>query len=79
MNMFANFDEIPAMTLQEIKETKRYGRKHTRKDNMKTAYPPQTKFAGGIIIIWTNSIGPTSLMLHTKSQGHGTSGSREDF
>ena len=51
MNMFAKFDEIPAMTLQEIKETKRYGRKHTHKDNMKTAYPPQTKFAGGIIII----------------------------
>ena len=25
MNMFARFDEIPAMTLQDIKETKRYG------------------------------------------------------
>ena len=47
MNMFARFDENPAMTLQEIKETKRYG----RTDNVKTVYPPQTKFAGGIMKI----------------------------
>ena len=26
MNMFARFNENPAMTLQDIKETKRYGR-----------------------------------------------------
>ena len=45
MNMFARFDENPAMTLEDIKETKRYG----RTDNVKTVYPPQTKFAGGII------------------------------
>ena len=30
MNMFARFDENPAMTLQDIKETKRYGRTHRR-------------------------------------------------
>ena len=30
MNMFARFDENPAMTLQVIKETKRYGRTHGR-------------------------------------------------
>ena len=50
--MFARFDENPAMTLQDIKETKRYRRTHRqthgRTDNMKTVYPPQTKFAGGI-------------------------------
>ena len=53
MNMFAMFDENPAMTLQDIKETKRYGRTHARTDNVKTVYPPQTKFAGGggIIIL----------------------------
>ena len=34
MNMFARFDENPAMTLQDIKETKRYG----RMDNVKTVY-----------------------------------------
>ena len=49
MNMFARFDENPAMTLQVIKETKRYGRTHTQTD-VKTVYPPQTKFPGGIII-----------------------------
>ena len=59
MNMFARFDENPAMTLEDIKETKRYGRTDgrthartdARTDNVKTVYPPQTKFAGGIITI----------------------------
>ena len=58
MNMFARFDENPAMTLQDIKETKRFGRTHALTDartdawtdNVKTVYPPQTKFAGGIKI-----------------------------
>ena len=50
MNMFARFDENPAMTLRVIKETKRYGRTDGRTDNVKTVYPIQTKFAGGIII-----------------------------
>ena len=57
MNMFAWFDENPAMTLRVIKETKRYGRTDGRTDartdgctdNVKTVYPLQTKFAGGII------------------------------
>ena len=30
MNMFARFDENPAMTLQVIEKTKRYGRTDTR-------------------------------------------------
>ena len=55
MNMFARFDENPAMTLWVIKETKRYGRTDgqthgrtdARTDNVKTVYPLQTKFAGG--------------------------------
>ena len=55
MNMFARFNENPAMTLQDIKETKRYGqtdgRTDGRTDNVKTVYPLQTKFAGGIIIM----------------------------
>ena len=53
MNMFARFDENSAMTLRVIKETKRYGRTDARTDgrtdNVKTVYPLQTKFAGGII------------------------------
>ena len=52
MNMFARFNENPAMILQDIKETKRYGRTdartHGRTDNVKTVYPLQTKLAGGI-------------------------------
>ena len=44
MNVFAGFDEILSMTLQDIKETKRYRRTHTHTDNVKTVYPPQ--FAG---------------------------------
>ena len=63
MNMFARFDENQAMTFQDIKETKRDGRTdarthgrththtHARTDNVKTVYPPQTKFAGGINIL----------------------------
>ena len=62
MNMFARFGENPAMTLRVIKETKRYGRTDgrtderthgrtdARTDNVKTVYPLQTKFAGGIIM-----------------------------
>ena len=46
MNMFARFDENQAMNLQDIKETKRYGRTDARTD-VKTVYPLQTKFAGG--------------------------------
>ena len=30
INMSARFDEIPAMTLQDMKETKCYGRRHGR-------------------------------------------------
>ena len=48
MNMFARFDENPAMTLQDIEETKRYGWTDGHTDNVKKVYPPQTKFAGGI-------------------------------
>ena len=40
--MFAMFDENPAMTLQDFKETKRYGQ---RENSI-----PTTKFARGIII-----------------------------
>ena len=50
MNMFVRFDEYPAMTLQDIKKKTLWteGCTDGRTDNMKTVYPPQTKFAGGI-------------------------------
>ena len=55
MNMFARFDKNPAMTLQDIRKQnvtdgRTGGRTQGRTDNVKTVYPPQTKFAGGIII-----------------------------
>ena len=56
MNMFARFNENPAMTLQDIKETKRYGRTdgrtHTRTDGQtdgqhENSIPPTNKVCGG--------------------------------
>ena len=48
MNMFARFDENPAMTLQVIKETKRYGRTHGRTDRQReNSIPPTNKVCGG--------------------------------
>ena len=50
MNMFARFDENPAMTLRVIKETKRYGRTDGctdgRTDNVKTVYPYKQSLRG---------------------------------
>ena len=46
--MFARFDKNPAMTLQDVKETKR-NVTDARTDNVKTVYPPQTKFVRGIM------------------------------
>ena len=34
MNMFARFDEIPAMTVQDIKETKRYGQTYGQRSHI---------------------------------------------
>ena len=44
MTMFAKFDEIPAMTLQDIKETKLYGRMHGQRENN---IPTTNKIFGG--------------------------------
>ena len=43
MNMFARFDENPAMTLRVIKETKRYGRTDPRENSI----PPTNKVCRG--------------------------------
>ena len=47
MNMFARFDVIPAMTLQDIKEAKCHARTHKQNENSITP-SPQTKFAGAL-------------------------------
>ena len=44
MKMFARFDENPAMTLQDIKETKRYGRTDGQHEN---SIPTTNKVCGG--------------------------------
>ena len=50
MNVFAKFDEIPSMILQDINETKRYGHTQTQSegqtDNVKTVYPPTNTVCG---------------------------------
>ena len=54
--MFARFNENPAMTLQDIKETKRYGRMDERTDGCtdgrtdgqrENSIPPTNKVCGG--------------------------------
>ena len=48
MNMFARFDENPAMTLQDIKETKRYGRTDGWTDGQReNSIPTTNKVCGG--------------------------------
>ena len=51
MNVYARFDEIPSITLKDIKKTKRYGLTEARTDNMKTVYPPTSTVCRGIKII----------------------------
>ena len=43
MNMFARFDENPAMTLQDIKKTKRYGRTDAHMDGQRENSIPHPK------------------------------------
>ena len=48
MSMFAKFDEIPAMTLQDIKETKHYRRMHRHTDGQReNSIPTTNKVCGG--------------------------------
>ena len=65
--MFARFDENPAMTLQDIKETKRYGQTdaHTngRTDGQRENSIPTTKFAGGIIDFLLTVKGTTLIII----------------
>ena len=48
MNMLARFDENPAMTLQDIKKTKRYGRTDARTHRQReNSIPTTNKVCGG--------------------------------
>ena len=44
--MFVKFDEIPAMTLQDIKETKRYGRADAQTGQRENSIPSTNKVCG---------------------------------
>ena len=67
--MFARFDKNPAMTLQVIKETKRYGRTDGRTDarthgqtdgQRENSIPPTNKVCGGynkkIFMFWVKGL-----------------------
>ena len=57
MNMFARFDENPAMTLRVIKETKRYGRTDGRTHGQReNSIPPTNKVCGGMIMNMSHDI-----------------------
>ena len=47
MNMFARFDENPAMSLEDIKETKRYGWTDGRTHGRENSIPTTNKVCGG--------------------------------
>ena len=60
MHMFAKFNEIPAMTLQDITETKRYGWTHAQTDRWtdgqrENSIPTTNKLCGGINTHYYNS------------------------
>ena len=47
--MFERFDENPAMTLQDIKETKRYGQRDRWTDGRENSIPTTNIVSGGIM------------------------------
>ena len=68
MNMFARFDENSAMSLQDIKETKRYGRTHALTDGQReNSIPTTNKVCGGIIKIISFFLKITVISLTTST------------
>ena len=47
MNMYARFDEIPSITLKDIKKTKRYGRTDGQRENSIPAHKHSLQGGGG--------------------------------
>ena len=66
MNKYARFDEIPPMTLKDIKETKCYGRTDGWTDNMKTVYPPTNTVCEG----YKNYLEDNAISMYEKKQLH---------
>ena len=71
MNMFAKFDENPAMT-RDIKETKRYRRthRHTEGRTMEKQYTHH-KVCGGIVVVvvFVFNVPPTAKVIWRRSHG----------
>ena len=49
INVFARFDEIPTLLVENIKEEPKCHRRTERRADRKQYTPPQTQFAGDII------------------------------
>ena len=58
--MFARFDENPAMTLEDIKETKRYGGTHAHTGGRENSIPTTNKVCGGYNYIHNQCIATCS-------------------
>ena len=76
--MFARFDENPAMTLQDIKETKHYGRTDARTDvrtdartdgQRENSIPTTNKVCGGIMIEILQQLTSTDYFFSVKLLG----------
>ena len=68
MNMFARFDENPALALHDIKKTKRYGRTHGRTDkHCENSIPTTNKVCGGLKSIFFRKT-PTSPWVQCRAQ-----------
>ena len=63
MNVFAKFDEIPSIILQDIKETKRYGHYDGRKDGQHENSIPSHKHS----LRGYNNVFPVNFFLLYKS------------
>ena len=48
MNKYARFDEIPSLTLKDIKETKRHGRTDGRTDGRENSIPSHKHSLRGV-------------------------------
>ena len=62
MNMFARFDKNPAMTLQDIKETKRYGWMEEHTHGRENSIPTANKVCG-VINIHSHALAFVTLLL----------------
>ena len=66
MNIFAKFDEIPSMLLQDIEETKRYGHTFVRTDGQRENSIPSHKHSLRGVKISHETVITTEVMQYTE-------------